>query len=51
MTSTTPAYLVAVLFLAVAMVEVTTRAAYSCPTCGSKRADGHSHDCPWRGEP
>jgi len=48
---TTLAYLVAVLVVAVALVEVKTRAAYSCPACGTKRADGHSPECPWGGRP
>ena len=46
MTAVSLAYLVAVLFLAVAMLEGKTRPAYSCPTCGTERADGHSPECP-----
>ena len=45
------AYSVALLGVAWAMVRLRTRPAYSCPTCGSKRADGHSPDCPWRSRP
>ena len=33
------------------MFELRGRAAYSCPACGSKRADGHSEECPWRSRP
>jgi predicted RNA-binding Zn-ribbon protein involved in translation (DUF1610 family) len=46
-----PAYLVTVLFLAVAMAEVKTDVRYSCPTCGSRRAGRHSSECPWRRKP
>ena len=27
------------------------RVAYSCPICGSKRADAHDGDCPWNPRP
>jgi hypothetical protein len=45
------AYLMSVLFIGWAAVGLHTRAAYSCPTCGSKRADGHSAECPWSSRP
>jgi hypothetical protein len=45
------AYSVAALVIAWAMLQLRGRAAYSCPACGSKRADGHSQECPWRSRP
>jgi hypothetical protein len=47
-TPTTLAYLVAVLFLAVALLDVIVRRPYSCPACGAKRAGKHSAECPWQ---
>jgi hypothetical protein len=47
MTASSLAYLVGVLFLAWATVQNRIRPAYSCPACGSKKADGHSKECPW----
>ena len=41
------AYGIGALLIAWAMLQLRGRAAYSCPACGSKRADGHSRDCPW----
>jgi hypothetical protein len=51
MTPATLAYLLAVLFVAAAMLDLGTRPAYSCPSCGTKRADGHASECPWRHKP
>ena len=45
------AYSIGALLLAWATVQLRGRAAYSCPACGSKRADGHSEECPWRSRP
>src|SRR5207302_8403514 len=42
------AYSIGALLLAWATVQLRGRPAYSCPACGSKRADGHSEECPWR---
>ena len=39
------------LLIAWAMHQLRGRAAYACPACGSKRADGHSQECPWRSRP
>jgi len=39
---------ISALLIAWAMLELGGREAYSCPACGSKRADGHSEECPWR---
>jgi hypothetical protein len=50
MTPSTLAYLLAVLVVAVAILNAETRA-YSCPSCGTKRADGHAPECPWRHKP
>jgi hypothetical protein len=50
-TAASLAYLISVLFISWAAVGLQTRAAYSCPTCGSKRADGHSSECPWSSRP
>lgn len=47
-TPATIAYLVAVFAVAVAMAELKARPAYRCPTCGARRADAHSPECPWR---
>ena len=51
MTAASLAYLISVLFISWAAFGLKTRAAYSCPTCGSKRADGHSPECPWSSRP
>jgi len=48
MTFASLAYLVGVLFIARAMLQLGTRESYCCPACGSKRASGHAADCPWR---
>ncbi|MCW2964079.1 MAG: hypothetical protein JWO17_1331 [Actinomycetia bacterium] len=48
MTFASLAYLVGVLLIARAMLQLGTREAYCCPVCGSKREDGHAEDCPWR---
>jgi hypothetical protein len=45
------AYSVGALLLAWSMLQLRGRPAYSCPVCGSKRADGHSEECPWRSRP
>ena len=45
------AYSIGVLLVAWAMLKLHGRAAFSCPACGSKRADGHSEECPWRRRP
>jgi hypothetical protein len=45
------AYLVGASLIAWATIQLRGRASYSCPACGSKRADGHSRDCPWRTRP
>jgi hypothetical protein len=44
----TLAYIVAVLAVAVVMVEVVARPAFTCPACGARRADGHSPECRWK---
>ena len=49
--SSSLAYSVGALLLAWAMLQLRGRPAYSCPACGSKRADGHSEECPWRSRP
>jgi hypothetical protein len=45
------AYSVGAFLIAWGMLQLRSREAYSCPTCGSKRVDGHSEDCPWRSRP
>ena len=37
-----------VLGAAWAMLRSRDRPAYRCPTCGSRRADGHADECPGR---
>jgi hypothetical protein len=49
--SSSLAYSVGALLLAWAMLQLRGRPSYSCPACGSKRADGHSEECPWRSRP
>jgi hypothetical protein len=51
MSASSLAYTVAALLIAWAMFQLGSRTAYSCPTCGSKREDGHSEECPWRSRP
>jgi hypothetical protein len=51
MTPATLVFLVAVLFVAIAMLEVGTRPAYSYPACGASRVNGHSRECPWGQKP
>lgn len=31
-----------------AFLRIRSRVSYVCPVCGSKRADGHAAECPWR---
>jgi hypothetical protein len=45
------AYGVGTILIAWATVQLRSRTAYTCPTCGSKRPDGHSEECPWRHRP
>ena len=45
------AYLVGVSLIAWATIQLRHRASYNCPACASKRADGHSRDCPWSTRP
>jgi hypothetical protein len=45
------AYLVGASLITWATVQLRGRAGYSCPACGSKRADGHSRGCPWSTRP
>ena len=51
MTAASVAYLMSALLLAWGALRPHVRAAYSCPTCGTKRADGHSPECPWSSRP
>jgi hypothetical protein len=51
MTSASIAYGIAALLVAWAMLRFRDRPAYSCPTCGTRRADGHGPECPWRSRP
>ena len=51
MMSASIAYGIAALLIAWAMLRFRDRPAYSCPTCGTRRADGHGPECPWRSRP
>jgi hypothetical protein len=47
MTAAAAASLMSALLLVWGALGRRVNAAYSCPACGSKRADGHSAECPW----
>ena len=51
MPSSSLAYSVGALLLAWAVLQLRGRPAYTCPASGSKRAEGHSEECPWRSRP
>jgi hypothetical protein len=47
MTAATTASVMSALLLVWGALRLHTQRPYSCPTCGTKRADGHSPECPW----
>jgi hypothetical protein len=51
MTSWTLANCIGALLVAWSILKLQGRAAYVCPACGSKRADGHTEECPWKAGP
>jgi hypothetical protein len=51
MSGSSLAYAVGALLIAWAMFQLSSRPVYRCPSCGSKRADGHAQECPWRSRP
>jgi hypothetical protein len=51
MTAASIAYLMSALLLVWGALGRRANATYSCPSCGSKRADGHSSECPWSSRP
>ena len=42
------AFAVAVLLLAKTLAGIYLGANYVCPTCGTRREDRHSQECPWK---
>jgi hypothetical protein len=51
MTGATIAYLMSALLLIWRALDQRVSGSYSCPTCGSKRADRHSPECAWSSRP
>jgi hypothetical protein len=51
MTAASVAYLMSALLLVWGALRMRVSGAYSCPTCGTKRADEHSPECPWSSRP
>lgn len=51
MTAAAVAYLMSALLLVWGALRLRTQASYSCPTCGTRRADEHSPECPWSSRP
>ena len=51
MTATSIAYLMSALLLVWGALGLRVSGSYSCPTCGSKKADRHSAECPWSSRP
>jgi hypothetical protein len=47
MTAASVAYFMSALLLVWGALGLRAGAVYTCPTCGTKRADGHSPECPW----
>lgn len=49
MNPTIAVYFVLVMLVAKLMLDAKVRnPAYSCPSCGTKRRDGHAEDCAWK---
>ena len=51
MTVATTAYVMSALLLALGALRLRANPSYSCPTCGTKRVDAHSPECPWSSRP
>jgi hypothetical protein len=51
MTVATTAYVMSALLLVWGALRLGANPSYSCPSCGTKRADGHSAECPWSSRP
>ena len=51
MTASSIAYLMGALLLFRGALGRRVDATYSCPTCGTNRADAHSASCPWSRRP
>jgi hypothetical protein len=51
MTAASVAYLMSALLLMWGALRRQVSPTYSCPTCGTKRADRHSPECPWSSRP
>jgi hypothetical protein len=47
MTAAGAAYVMSALLIVWGALKLRMNPAYSCPTCGTKRADRHSPGCPW----
>ena len=51
MTAAAAAYFMSAFLLVWGALKLRVGATYTCPTCGSKRADRHSPECPWSSRP
>jgi hypothetical protein len=51
MTTASIAYLMSALLIGWRAFSLRVSGAYTCPTCGAKRADSHAPECPWSSRP
>ena len=51
MTAASLAYLMSALLLVWGALRTRVHTTYTCPTCGTKRANAHSPECPWSSRP
>jgi hypothetical protein len=42
------AYVVVVMLIAKSIGDLYQGSRYACPSCGTKRQNSHSADCPWK---
>jgi hypothetical protein len=47
MSSLLAVFIVVVLLMAKTLAGIYLGGEYVCPSCGTRRQDQHSHDCPW----
>jgi hypothetical protein len=51
MTAASLAYLMSAFLLVWGALRTRVHTAYTCPTCGTKRTNAHSAECPWSSRP